>query len=153
MRTFIHPLKILLLILSFLSVTRGKENPKPEVDWQIDFEDAKTASAEQDRPILIDFTGSDWCVLCKVLDRKVYQTDAFQTYAKANLVLFKADFPMNKKQPEHIDLQNEKLGKHYGVKDFPAVLLVDSEGKLLKKIPFTAEMTVEQFIQSLKLTP
>jgi len=99
--------------------------------WLRDFEAAKKAAGEKKRPILVDFSGSDWCGWCMKLDKEVLSQKAFKDYAKDNLVLFVADFPQKKKLPEMETKQNEKLAKTYKVRGFPTVLLLDAEGKTL----------------------
>jgi protein disulfide-isomerase len=96
-----------------------------------DFEAAKKEAATKKLPILVNFSGSDWCGWCIKLDREVLSQEAFQKYAEGNLVLFVADFPRRKPLPEATVKQNEALMMKYSVKGFPTVLLLDAEGKVL----------------------
>lgn len=122
---------IIALFITFLlgasSVWAGQEN------WLTDFEKAKAEAAARKVPILIDFAGSDWCGWCIRLDNEVFSKPEFQAYAKDNLVLFLADFPNGKPQPEVVKTQNKALAEKYGVEGFPSVLLLDSTGKVLGK--------------------
>ena len=59
--------------------------------WTSDFTAAKAEAKKTGRPILADFTGSDWCGWCIKLEREVFSQKAFQQYAKDNQVLFQAD--------------------------------------------------------------
>ena len=102
-------------------------------DWEDDFEKAKKEATEKGRPILIDFSGSDWCGWCIRLDQEVLSKSAFKKYAKKELVLFLADFPRRKKLPRKTAEQNKALAKTYGVTGFPTVLLVEPDGKLIAK--------------------
>ena len=104
-----------------------------EVAWLTDFEVAKKMATEKGRPILADFSGSDWCGWCIKLDNEVFSKPAFQAYAKDSLILFLADFPSRKKLPEATQKQNEALSKTYGIRGFPTVLILDAEGKVLAK--------------------
>ncbi len=99
--------------------------------WLTDFEEAKNHAAVRNVPILIDFSGSDWCGWCIRLDNEVFSQSEFKAYAKENLVLFLADFPSQKAQSEAVKKQNEKLSERYGPRGFPTVLLVDAEGREL----------------------
>ena len=99
--------------------------------WLRDFEAAKRAAGEMKRPILVDFSGSDWCGWCMKLDKEVLSQKAFREYAKDNLVLFVADFPRKKQLPEPEVKQNKELARTYKVRGFPTVLLLDAEGKTL----------------------
>ena len=96
--------------------------------WGTDFDAAKQAAAERKVPILVNFTGSDWCPWCVRLDREVFSQDAFKDFAKTNLVLFVADFPQDKPQSDTVVAQNQKLEAQYRVEGFPTILLLDASG-------------------------
>lgn len=97
--------------------------------WLTDFEQAKKQARETERPILVNFSGSDWCGWCIRLDKEVLSQAEFKTYAKDNLVLFNADFPRSTKLPEKEAKQNQKLARQFGVQGFPTVFLVAADGK------------------------
>ena len=101
--------------------------------WLTDFEAAKTAAAEAGKPILINFSGSDWCGWCIKLDKEVFAKPEFIDYAKENLILVNADFPDKKKLPEKEAAQNKALYATYGIQGFPTVILVDATGKVIGK--------------------
>lgn len=101
--------------------------------WGDDFEAAKTLAAKDKKPILLDFTGSDWCGWCIKLDKEVFSKKEFKDYAKSDLVLVTVDFPHEKYQSKKLKEQNETLGKKYGVDGYPTIVLVDAEGKVLGK--------------------
>jgi len=98
--------------------------------WLTDFESAKAQAVERAVPILIDFTGSDWCGWCIRLDREVFSKEAFQEYAKANLVLLKIDFPRKRLPPEE-QAANQKLASEYRIRGYPSIVLTDAGGKEL----------------------
>ncbi|MCF7863739.1 MAG: thioredoxin family protein [Kiritimatiellales bacterium] len=102
-----------------------------EPGWLTDFEKAKAEASARNVPILADFAGSDWCGWCIRLDNEVFSQPEFQTYAKEHLVLFLADFPNSKPQPEAVKAQNKALAEKYGIEGFPSVLLLDSTGKVI----------------------
>jgi len=104
-----------------------------EEGWLTDFEKAKQGSAARNVPILVDFSGSDWCGWCIKLDREVFSQPEFKAYAKDHLVLFLADFPRTKAQSAAVKAQNEKLSQHYGVQGFPTVLLLNADGSVIEK--------------------
>ncbi|MDP6490136.1 MAG: thioredoxin family protein [Kiritimatiellia bacterium] len=106
--------------------------------WMTDFEAAKKLAAEKKRPILADFSGSDWCGWCIKLDKEVFSKKPFKAYAKQNVVLFLADFPSRTEQPAKLKAQNEKLAKTYGVRGFPTVLLLDAKAKVIGRTGYQA---------------
>lgn len=101
--------------------------------WEASFEKACQLATERKVPILADFSGSDWCGWCIALDKEVFSQDVFKEYARANVVLFLADFPRRKPQSADIKEQNRKLSERYGIEGFPTVLLLDATGKELAR--------------------
>jgi thioredoxin-related protein len=87
----------------------------------------KRASAEK-KPMLLDFTGSDWCGWCIKLKKEVFDTPEFQQYAKEKLILVEVDFPRSKQLPKKEKEQNEQLSKEYQVRGFPTIILLSSKG-------------------------
>ena len=85
------------------------------------------------KPILIDFTGSDWCVWCFKLKEEVFSTAEFKKYANEKLVLLEIDFPKRKKQTQDQKKYNRTLTQKYGIEGFPTVFLVDATGKIMLK--------------------
>jgi protein disulfide-isomerase len=106
--------------------------------WGEDFEAAKAAAAKDKKPILVDFTGSDWCGWCMKLDKEVFSQKEFKEYAKENLVLLSLDFPHEKHQSSKIKKQNEELSKKFGVKGYPTILLLDADGNKIGETGYQA---------------
>jgi thioredoxin-related protein len=99
--------------------------------WETNWEAAKAKSKAENKPILINLTGSDWCGWCIKLEKEVFSSKEFQEFAAANVVLFEADFPKKKAVPAELKAQNEILKKEYLASGYPTVYLLDSEGKKL----------------------
>ena len=107
--------------------------------WETDFEKAKAQAKAENKHILIDFSGSDWCGWCIKLDKEVFSQPAFKEYAQKNLVMVLADFPRDKsKQSEALQKQNNKLSKQFGVRGFPTVYVLDSSGEIIAKTGYQA---------------
>ena len=102
--------------------------------WMTDFEKAKKKAMNENKNIIIDFSGSDWCSWCIKLDEEVFQKDEWKAYAKEHLVQVLIDFPREKsEQSEALQKQNNALAKQYAVRGFPTVLLLNQEGTLIEK--------------------
>ena len=101
--------------------------------WMTDFEAAKVKAKAENKPMLLSFTGSDWCPLCMSLKKEVFQKDVFKDYAAAELVLVELDFPRGKGQSAELKAQNEALAKQYGVRGFPTILVLSPDGELIEK--------------------
>ncbi len=88
-------------------------------------------SQKMGKPILADFTGSDWCGWCMRLHKEVFNTPDFKKWADKNVVLLELDYPHTTPQPEALKQQNEKLMRRYGycIRGFPTILFLKSDGK------------------------
>jgi thioredoxin-related protein len=122
----------LILIISFSNIALSQ-------NWQTDFEQAKKIATDQDKNIIIVFSGSDWCAPCIKLDKNIWQSEAFKNEAAKDWVLVKANFPrkkaneLPKEQTEH----NRKLAEKYNIEgSFPLVVVLDKNGKVLGKMGF-----------------
>lgn len=106
--------------------------------WHTDFEAAKALAAKTQKPLLVDFTGSDWCPYCILLDKEVFQTPAFAA-AAPKAVLVKLDFPRKSGRTPEALAANPALQKlmdlkdQFQVKGFPTVVLLSPDGKELKR--------------------
>ena len=99
-----------------------------ELKWLTDLPAAQAQARKEDKLVLMDFTGSDWCGWCIKLNKEVFNTPEFAAYAKANLVLVELDFP-RKPQPAALQKANEALKGKYGASGFPTIIVIDSSGK------------------------
>lgn len=105
------------------------------VVWLTDFEAAKATATSENKYILLNFSGSDWCGPCIKLKKEVFESEAFSTLAEKNLVMVRADFPRSKKNqlPEALVKHNEALAEKYNPDGkFPLTLLLDANGKVVK---------------------
>ena len=106
--------------------------------WLTSYEQAQKEAQANHKLLLMDFTGSDWCGWCIMLDKEIFSKPEFKEYASKNLVLLELDFPRGKKMPAEITAQNERLLMKYGVQGFPTVVVFDSEGKPLGALGYQA---------------
>lgn len=103
-------------------------------DWQTDFSKAKEIASQENKPIILVFQGSDWCIPCMKLNKEVWNTNTFKEYAKEHYVMLQADFPRKKKNKLSKEQQNTnaKLFETYNKKGFfPLVVVLDKDGKVL----------------------
>lgn len=101
--------------------------------WLTDFEEAKALSRDSGRPILANFTGSDWCPPCIQIKRDILTTERFKAYASENLVLLELDFPRRTPQPEELKRQNQQLASDFAVRGFPTLALLSPQGEELAR--------------------
>ena len=109
-------------------------NPANNSGWLINYEDVYNQSVEQNKPIMANFTGSDWCGWCKKLKKAVFDTETFKKWAEQNVILFELDYPRRTPQDSDIKQQNANLQRTFGqlVRGFPTVLIFDIE-RVLKE--------------------
>jgi thioredoxin-related protein len=125
------------LLVGFDSKT-GKVKASPKSKWLLKYDAAMAQAKKTGRPVLVDFTGSDWCSWCIRLKKEVFDTKAFIEWAKDHVILLELDYPARAKQPKDIVEQNEKLQKKYNVEGFPTVLFLDSKGKVIAQTGYLA---------------
>ena len=99
-----------------------------ELNWLTDISAARETAARENKIILINFTGSDWCGWCKRLKREVFDQPGFVDYAAKNLVLVEADFPHNKPQGAALQRANEALAAQHHVEGYPTLVVLNSAG-------------------------
>lgn len=102
------------------------------LNWESNFKVALKKSKKEKKPILIYFTGSDWCGPCKVLDKKLFHSEKFKKIADKDLILYEANNPRNKDLVEANKLkENYKLISKYRVKSYPTLVFVNHRGKMV----------------------
>jgi len=106
-------------------------------EWLTDYAQARAAAKAQAKPVLIDFTGSDWCIWCMKLDREVFSKEEFKTYAAKRLILLKVDLPERKALPARQQAQNEQLVAQYGVQGFPTLIVLKPDGSKAGELGYT----------------
>ena len=92
--------------------------------WLVDLDEAYAISIRDKKPILANFTGSDWCGWCKRLDADVFSKPEFQTWAKENVVLLEVDFPRRFQLPPKNQQQNAAMQNALQVTGYPTVWLL-----------------------------
>lgn len=100
-------------------------------DWTTDYNAALAQAKKDKKLVLLDFTGSDWCGYCKLLDKEVFAAPEFQHFADANYELVTVDFPHQKELSAQLKEQNDSLGKKFGIDGFPTLIVLDADGKEL----------------------
>lgn len=104
--------------------TETNQEYKAEVEgWLVNLDEAYALSKATGKPILANFTGSDWCGWCIKLKNAVFVTEEFKTWAAQNVILLELDYPRKKQIPEIIRQQNQNLQAAFGIRGYPTVHL------------------------------
>jgi len=116
----------IITLLAFSSNAQNNNFTKSEDEqWLVDLEMAYALSKETNRPIMANFTGSDWCGWCKKLRAEVFDDPQFKDWAKENVILLELDFPRRKQLPEQQQAQNRGLQQAFQVTGFPTIWVFD----------------------------
>ena len=102
--------------------------------WTTDINAALAQAKKTDRPVLILFTGSDWCSWCKRLKKDTLDRKDFQKFAEEELVLVYYDFPSRKKIDAGLMSEQQKWQKKFGVRGYPTTIIVDAKGNEIGRI-------------------
>lgn len=98
--------------------------------WTMDLDAAKEVADERKFPILLDFSGSDWCGWCKLMETNVFMKSEWEDYATNHLLMVLIDFPRDKSLvPEKYVDRNRSLQEQYNVRGFPTYVILDNDGK------------------------
>jgi protein disulfide-isomerase len=116
---------IMFILLLSVSTLVTWSQTATTLSWYTDVSLASQAAAAENKPMLLFFTGSDWCGWCNRLQREVFNTPAFTTWASSDVILVELDFPRNKVLPQNIMEQNQMLQQQFGVQGYPTVWFVN----------------------------
>lgn len=103
-------------------------------NWDTDLAAALEKGVKENKPVLADFSGSDWCKWCIKLDEEVFSQDAFKKFAADSLIPCVIDFPRDKSLiPADQAAKNKEYAAKYGVSGYPTVLLLEPDGSVFLK--------------------
>ena len=124
-----HPYRLLAVLSAALlapALSRAAE-------WTDNYAKALDAAKKEHKLLLLDFTGSDWCIWCKRIDADVFETPKFKDFADKKLILVTVDFPRETKLSDEVKAQNKGLNDKYGIEGFPTLIVLDENEKVVFK--------------------
>jgi thioredoxin-related protein len=95
-----------------------------ELTWHTDVIKASDLAIKNQKPLLLFFTGSDWCGWCIKLQTEVFKTPEFIKWASENVILVELDFPRRKQLAPELAQQNRNFEQMFGIRGYPTVWLV-----------------------------
>lgn len=141
-RNFVFSL--LITVLSIASVTAQ--------NLVHTFTEAQDSATQKEAPILMIFSGSDWCKPCIQLRETIISTHEFSTFVESELVLLELDFPYKKKNrlPREQRKHNDQMAAKYNpTGQFPLMVLINKEGEVIDQFTFHQKMTTEELTKSI----
>jgi len=118
--------KILVAVLA--AMVFGRVNAV-ETQWLTDLPKAQAQAKAENKIVLMDFTGSDWCGWCIKFKKEVLDTAEFQEYAANNVVLVELDYPSKKVQSAELKKANAALKDQYDIQGYPTLVVLNKDGK------------------------
>lgn len=126
--------RFFLLCLLPLLLCTGRPAVADTPLWSADFAEARARAGS--RLVLVNFTGSDWCVWCRRLKEEVLTKSRFLAYAREHLVLVELDFPREKQLPPEQAKQNAAWAQKYAVTVYPTLLVLNATGEEVGRIGY-----------------
>lgn len=119
-----NKLLIIVAIFSFGLTAQSQENV-----WHTDLTKAMSISEKSKKPIMMFFTGSDWCGWCIRLQKEVFNTPSFRDWANKNVVLLELDFPRRTPITPELQKQNSELQSFFNVRGYPTIWITKANKK------------------------
>lgn len=107
-----------------------------EANWLTDLPKAQAQAKAENKMVLLDFTGSDWCGWCIKLNKEVFSQPEFVEYAKKNLVLVEVDFPRKKELSPAQKEANDALAAKYKIEGYPTIIVLNKDGKKVGELGY-----------------
>lgn len=114
------------IVITLLLVLGSFAVQAQELVWQTNIDKAVEISNKTKKPMLILFTGSDWCGPCMRLHKEVFNTPEFAKWSKENVVLVKLDFLRRTQQPAEIVDQNARYQELFNARYFPSIFYANA---------------------------
>lgn len=126
-----HLFCFIVLLLECATTPLSAETPPQQsgITWLTNYEEAVDKAKSSSKPLILFFTGSDWCSWCTKLDKEVFETQEFVNLAGNQFIFLKLDFPLNHPLTTQQTNQNKQLQKKYDVRSFPTLVILDPTGQ------------------------
>jgi thioredoxin-related protein len=115
--------KAIFILLFFINICALRAQ---ELVWRNNFNEALQISEQTKKPLMLFFTGSDWCGWCMRLQNEVFKKPEFATWANEHVVLVEVDFPRRSTLSPEIQAQNKKLQEFFEIGGYPTVWFVSA---------------------------
>jgi protein disulfide-isomerase len=106
-------------------------NLQAEINWLTNYEEALSQARSSSKPVILFFTGSDWCGWCHKLEKEVLNTPEFANLAGNQFIFVMLDFPLYKQADPKIAEQNKQLQRTFDVKGYPSLVIIDKDSQVI----------------------
>jgi len=123
----------------------------PPAGWSDNYAQSVEKAQAENKYLLLDFTGSDWCGYCKLLEKEVFGTPQFRDWANKYVVLVQVDFPHSTPLSAAVKAQNKELAGKYPIHGYPTITVTETNGKVrAQRIGYTPGSGVAAYLQALE---
>ncbi|MGJ8725672.1 MAG: thioredoxin family protein [Roseibacillus sp.] len=116
-------------------------------DWSTDLKAAFAKAKKENKHVLVEFTGSDWCPPCKMMRKNVFSKKSFTSKASEDFILVELDYPRGDKA---LAKKNEPYAEKYKIEGFPTVILFNPKGKEYNRFYASEHPSIDKFLAHLK---
>lgn len=137
--TSVRPFRFaVVLAVVLVTIMLCQPAKSQEVNWTTSYQDAIEKAKKTDAPILLYFTGSDWCPWCKKLSQEVFKAPEFAAWVDMRVVPTFVDFPKKSQLPANLSQQNNELLERYRphLTGFPTALFIKPDGTVIGKLGY-----------------
>jgi thioredoxin-related protein len=138
--TWLASMSVGIAALSVSAVASAPEG------WLTNVDEAIELAKKENKAIMLEFTGSDWCPPCIKMKKEVFSKPEFLKAASEKFVLVHLDFPRGDTELRE---KNQPLAEKYKIEGYPTIILLDAEGKEITRFFASKYPTVETFLEHL----
>ncbi len=134
----INSITVSVLLLFLPSVAAGQT-------WLTDLGEGLAKAQATGKPLLVKFTGSDWCEACIEIRKQVLSKAQFINRASQDYILVLIDQPMRDAQTSR---RNAPLFKKYQVHSVPRIVLMTPQGQPYHSFSPTGSASIDGVLAS-----
>lgn len=138
-------MKTFNLLLTFLLLTATSTFAAE--GWTTDYEAAFAKAKKEKKAVLLEFTGSDWCLPCIEMRKNVFSKKEFLKAASKDFILVEIDLPAGNKA---LKKKNIPYVQKHKVEGFPTIVLLDTDKKEFHRFIASEYPTTKKFLAHLK---
>ena len=149
-RTIIVPMLKYILVLA-LATNGFAEAPAKELPkWESSPEVAYKLAAQAEKPILVLFTGPEWCGPCRFVEAKIFNKPEFAELIEGEFVLLKWNVP-HPNTAEGAKAAQTAFDQ-FQVQAYPTVVILSPQKTTMATLhPTRLEPTPEAFVEAVKI--
>ncbi|NOW96071.1 thioredoxin fold domain-containing protein [Mucilaginibacter sp. SG564] len=103
---------------------------------------ALSAAKQQHKPVFVD-AYAVWCAPCQQLKQNTFKDKALSAYCNSHFINISIDVEKG---------DGEKFAEHYNVNNYPTLLFIDEDGKIITRIEgFVEAKSLLKAAESIKL--